>query len=53
MYYVILQLDHIMSCGNVVHSQKFGGTSDNLDSFFLQFHIACQLNRWPERDKAY
>ena len=42
-----------MSNGNFVNSQKFDGTSDNLDSFFVQFHIACQLNKWPENQKAF
>ena len=41
-----------MSCGYFVYLQKFDGTSDNLDSFYVQFHIACQLNKWPENQKA-
>ena len=42
-----------MFCGKSVCPQKFDGTSDNLDSFFVQFHIACQLNKWPENQKAF
>ena len=41
-----------MSCGNFVYLQRFDGTSDNLDSFFVQFHIACQLSKWQENQKA-
>ena len=36
-----------------MYPQKFDGTSDNLDSFFVQFHIACKLNKWPENQKAF
>ena len=42
-----------MSCRNFVYPQKFDGTLDNLDSFFVQFNIACQLNNWPENQKAF
>ena len=42
-----------MSCGKFVYPQKFGGTSYNLESFFVQFNIACQLNKWPVNQKAY
>ena len=42
-----------MSCGKFDYPQKFDGTSDNLDSFFVQFNIACQLNKWPVNQKAY
>ena len=41
-----------MSCGNFVYLQRFDGTSDNLDSFFVQFHFACQLNKWQKNQKA-
>ena len=42
-----------MSCGKFDYPQKFDGTSDNLDSFFVQFNIACQLNKWPVNQKVY
>ena len=53
MHYVILYLVGIISCGKFVFPQKFDGTSDNLYSFFFQFHIACQLNKWPENQKEF
>ena len=31
----------------------YPGTSDNLDCFFVQFYIACQLNKWIKNHKAY
>ena len=33
--------------------QKFDGNSRYLDSFFVQFEIACQINSWPENQKHY
>ena len=42
-----------MSCGKFVCPQKFDGTSDNLDSFFVQVHIAYQLNKWPKNQKSF
>ena len=33
--------------------QKFDGKSEYLDSFFVQFEIACQINSWPENQKPY
>ena len=33
--------------------QKFDGNSRYLDSFFVQFEIACQINSWPEKQKHY
>ena len=42
-----------MPSGNFVYPQKFDGTSDNFDFFLVQFNIACQLNKWPENQKAF
>ena len=50
--YALSKLAYTMACGNFGYLQKFNGTSDNLDRFFVQFHIACQLNKWPENQKA-
>ena len=42
-----------MSNLNTVFPESFAGNSDNLDSFFVQFEIACQINSWPDNQKAY
>ena len=42
-----------MSNFNTVFPESFAGNSDSLDSFFVQFEIACQINSWPDNQKAY
>ena len=42
-----------MSNFNTVLPESFDGSSENLESFFVQFEIACQINSWPENQKAY
>lgn len=42
-----------MSNFNTIFPASFAGSSDYLDSFFIQFEIACQINSWPENQKAY
>ena len=35
-----------MTNDNILLPQKFDGNSEYLDSFFVQFEIACQINSW-------
>ena len=50
---VICQHVYIMSNFNTIFPASFAGSSDYLDSFFVQFEIECQINSWPDSQKAY
>lgn len=38
--------------GDMYLPELYNG-SNNLDSFIIQFEIACQINKWPENQKGY
>ena len=49
-------LCHMSTCLNHVNRsdpESCAGNSDNLDRFFIQFEIACQINSWPDNQKTY
>ena len=50
---VICQHVYSMSKFNTIFPAIFAGSSDYLDSFFVQFEIACEINSWPDNQKAY
>ena len=42
-----------MTNNNLLLPQNFDGNSEYLDSFFVQFEIACQINSWLEIHKTH
>ena len=45
--------DKLVMSNMTILPQKFDGNSKYLDSLFVQFEIACQINSWPENQKHY
>ena len=42
-----------MSSSNTLLPKSFDGSSENLDSFFVQFEITCKISPCPENQKVY
>ena len=45
--------ERVMTNDSILLQQKFDGSSEYLDSFFVQFEIACQINIWLEIHKTH
>ena len=39
-------------CG-IIWPEKFNGNEKNLNSFLIQFEIACQINPWEDHKKPF